>query len=74
MARSLGRDQSIKQKNDASSIGNNRGMARRAKRHSNKVDRQRLKRQLECVVELTEQEKEMEGYDDYYIGNLNLNI
>jgi len=47
MARSLGKDPSIKQKNDASSIGNERGMARRAKRHSNKVDRQRLKIDLQ---------------------------
>lgn len=46
MARSLGRDPSIKQKNDASCINNTRGMARRAKRHSNKVDRQRLKEDL----------------------------
>lgn len=46
MARSLHRDPSISQKNDASCIGNKRGMARRAKRHSNKVDRQALKKEL----------------------------
>lgn len=46
MARSLGRDQSISQRNNASSIGNKRGMARRAKRKSNKTDRQTLKKDL----------------------------
>lgn len=46
MARSLCKDQSISQKNDASCIGNKRGMARRAKRNSNKRDRQRLDKDL----------------------------
>jgi len=46
MARSLGRDPSIKQKNDASCINNCRGMARRAKTQSNKTDRQFLREQL----------------------------
>ena len=47
MARSLCKDQSISQKNDASCIGNKRGMARRAKRNSNKRDRQLLQKDLE---------------------------
>jgi hypothetical protein len=47
MARSLHRDQSISQKNNASCIGNQRGMARRAKRNSNKKDRQFLKKDLD---------------------------
>lgn len=46
MARSLCKDQSIIQKNDASCIGNRRGKARRAKRNSNKRDRQFLKKDL----------------------------
>lgn len=44
MARSLGRDPSISQRNDASCINNTR---RKAKTNSNKTDRQRLKRDLE---------------------------
>jgi hypothetical protein len=47
MARSLGRDPSINQRNDASSIGNARRKARKAKTNSNKTDRQRLKADLE---------------------------
>jgi hypothetical protein len=46
MARSLHKDPSISQKNDASSIGNKRGMAKRAKRNSNKRDRQKLQKDL----------------------------
>ena len=46
MARSLFRDPSIRQKNDATCIGNKRGMARRAKRNSNKRDRQLLRKEL----------------------------
>ena len=42
MARSHFKDQSISQKNDASCMSNKRGMARRAKRNSNKRDRQFL--------------------------------
>lgn len=46
MARNLFSDPSITQKNDATCIGSRRGMARRAKRNSNKRDRQRLRREL----------------------------
>ena len=46
MAKSLGRDQSIHQKNNASSINYRRGKARRAKRNSNKRDRQYLNKLL----------------------------
>ena len=46
MARSHRKDPSIDQSNDASSIGNKRDMARRAKRQSNKTDRQALQREL----------------------------
>ena len=46
MARSARKDQSITQKNDASSISNRRGMSRRAKRNSNKRDRQFLNKEL----------------------------
>jgi hypothetical protein len=46
MARSHGKDPSISQRNDASSIGNQRRMARRAKIQSNKTDRQRLQKDL----------------------------
>lgn len=42
MARNLHKDPSITSKNDASCINNKRGMARRAKRNSNKRDRQSL--------------------------------
>lgn len=41
------RDPSINQSNDTSCIGNKRGMARRAKRYSNKIDRRLLKQELE---------------------------
>lgn len=51
MARSLHKDPSINQKNDASCISNRRGKARRAKRHSNKRDRQLLRKDLENRVE-----------------------
>jgi hypothetical protein len=47
MARGRDRDPSITQSNDASCIGNKRGMAHKAKTHSNKKDRQRLKKELE---------------------------
>lgn len=47
MARSLHKDPSITQKNDASSIGNKRRKARKAKTNSNKRDRQFLQRDLE---------------------------
>lgn len=50
MARSLGRDQSVAQRNNASCIGNKRGMARRAKRNSNKRDRQFLARDLQRIL------------------------
>jgi hypothetical protein len=50
MAKSLGKDQSIGQKNNASCISNKRGMARRAKRNSNKRDRQLLKKELTCIL------------------------
>lgn len=46
MARSLFKDPSITQKCDATCIPNRRGMARRAKRNSNKRDRQRLGKEL----------------------------
>jgi len=46
MARSLNKDQSITQKNDASSIGNKRRKARKAKTNSNKRDRQFLQKDL----------------------------
>jgi hypothetical protein len=49
MARSLFKDMSISQKNNASCINNKRGMARRAKRNSNKRDRQRLQRELDSM-------------------------
>lgn len=53
MARSLHKDQSITQKNDASSIGNKRRKARKAKTNSNKRDRQflnkDLKEQIMCL-------------------------
>lgn len=47
MARSLHKDQSITQKNDASSIGNKRRKARKAKTNSNKRDRQFLNKDLQ---------------------------
>ncbi len=47
MARNLHKDPSISQKNDASCIGNKRGMAKCAKRNSNKRDRQKLKKDME---------------------------
>lgn len=50
MARSLGRDPSITQKNNASSIGNARRKARRAKTNSNKRDRQLLKKDLQTEI------------------------
>jgi hypothetical protein len=50
MARSLGKDQSITGKNDASCIGNKRRMARRAKRNSNKRDRQFLNKDLKDQI------------------------
>ena len=50
MARSHFRDQSISQKNDSSSIGNKRGMARRAKKNSSHRDRQMLKKELDLLV------------------------
>jgi len=46
LARSLRKDPSITQKNDASGIGNKRGKARRAKTNSNKRDRQCLRKDL----------------------------
>lgn len=57
MARSLGRDPSITQKNDASCIGNIRGMARRAKTQSNKTDRQRLQAELKEEIMLLDRLK-----------------
>jgi len=50
MARNLHKDPSIRQKNDASSISSKRGMARRAKRNSNKRDRQLLKKEKENEI------------------------
>lgn len=50
MARSLGKDPSISQRNDASCIGNKRRKARKAKTNSNKTDRQRLKKDLEQQI------------------------
>lgn len=48
-----GKDPSIHQKNDASSINNKRGMARRAKRNSNKRDRQQCDKVLkQCESEV----------------------
>jgi hypothetical protein len=46
MARSQFKDMSITQKNRASCINSKRGMARRAKRNSNKRGRQRLMKEL----------------------------
>lgn len=46
MSKSALKNQKITQKNDASSIGNKRGMARRAKKNSSHRDRQRLKEEL----------------------------
>ena len=46
MARSLRRDPSISQKCNAGCIGSRRGMARRAKRYSNKRDRRLLRQEL----------------------------
>lgn len=46
MARSS-KDPSISQKNDATSINNKRGMARRAKRNSSHRDRQKLKKDMD---------------------------
>ncbi len=51
MARSPRKDQSITQKNDASSIGNERRKARKAKTNSNKRDRQFLSKDLEKRIE-----------------------
>jgi len=51
MARSLHKDQSITQKNDASCIGNARRKARRAKTNSNKRDRQFLDKDLQKQIE-----------------------
>lgn len=51
MARSLHKDPSITQSNDASSIGNKRRMARKAKTQSNKSDRQALNKDLEGFVQ-----------------------
>ncbi len=45
------KDLSITQKNDASCINNKRGMARRAKRNSNKRDRQMLKREMNSMMD-----------------------
>lgn len=53
------RDPSINQKNDASSIGNKRQMAKRAKRHSNKQDRQNLQKDLEKMMNEKDLEKMM---------------
>lgn len=50
MARSLGKDPSITQSNDASCIGNKRRKARKAKTNSNKTDRQRLKKDLDKQI------------------------
>lgn len=47
MARNCPRDPSIKSGNCSKCIGPERGMSRRAKRHSNKVDRRLLKQELE---------------------------
>lgn len=49
MARKHFKDPSIDQSNDASSINNKRGMARRAKRKSGKTDRQLLQRDLDEI-------------------------
>jgi hypothetical protein len=46
MARSHNRDPSITQANGKKGISPKRGMSARAKRHSNKVDRQLLKKDL----------------------------
>lgn len=59
MARSLCKDQSITQKNDASCIGNHRHMAHRAKTNSNKRDRQFLRKLLlKEINESTTQENQ----------------
>ncbi len=50
MARSLHKDQSITQKNNASSIGNKRRKARKAKTNSNKRDRQLLNKLLQIEI------------------------
>lgn len=63
MARSVNRDPSIKQQNDASCINNVRGMARRAKRHSNKVDRRLLAKDLE--MRCTERETDGQATGEY---------
>lgn len=65
MARNLHKDPSISQKNDASCIGNKRCMAKRAKRNSNKRDRQRLKNDLDATVKLSLLESMLEMAEDY---------
>lgn len=51
MARNIKKTTSAKiSKCDASSIGNKRRMARRAKTKSNKTDRQQLKRDLDSCI------------------------
>lgn len=67
MARSLHRDQSISQKNNASCIGNKRGMARRAKRNSNKADRQFLQKDLENKINGIEEDIMEEEFDSYLL-------
>jgi restriction endonuclease len=51
------KDQSISQKNDASCINNKRGMAHRAKRNSNKRDRQFLSRETVDLIAEVEMSK-----------------
>jgi hypothetical protein len=60
MAR-IGKDVSITQKNDASCINNRRGMARRAKRNSNKRDRQILQKQLDVECQTFLQGEQSNG-------------
>ena len=62
MARSLHKDSSITQSNDASCIGNHRGMARRAKRNSNKTDRQSLK--IDTRLRIAEIEQSQMEHDN----------
>lgn len=57
MSRNLHKDPSISQKNDASCINNKRGMAKRAKRNSNKRYRQLKQKEMDQLLSLLYQMK-----------------
>jgi hypothetical protein len=57
---------SVTQSNDASCIGNQRNMARRAKRQSAKTARQLLKKDLEDNVQLHQEDPELSCVRDIH--------